>query len=45
MGKNPDRKDLAGRRFELAIVIISLLTALIELVSKVVNYARPIRKF
>ena len=45
MDKNPDRKDLTDRRFELAIVIISLLTALIELVSKVVNYARPIRKF
>lgn len=45
METNPDRKDLTDRRFKLALVVIPFVTALINLISKVVNYARPIRKF
>lgn len=43
MDENP-RTGLADRKIELLVVGISLLTAIIELLSKVVNYARPIRK-
>lgn len=45
MEKNPERKDLTDRWFKMALVVIPLVTALINLVSKVVNYARPIPKF
>ena len=45
MDENPKRTDLADRWFALLLVGIPLLTAIIEMVSKVVNYDRPIRKF
>jgi len=45
MDSNPKRTGLAGRWIELLMVGIPLLTAIIELVSKVVNYACPVRKF
>jgi hypothetical protein len=38
--KNDPRIDLADRLYELTLVVIPLLTAIIELISKVVNYAR-----
>lgn len=45
MDQKPKRTDLADRRFELLLVGIPLVTAIIELVSKVVNYGHPIPKF
>lgn len=45
MDENPKRIGLADRWFKLALVSIPLLTAIINLVSKVVNYDRPIREF
>jgi hypothetical protein len=40
--KDHTRTDLADRKIELLVLGISLLTAIIELLSKVVNYARRV---
>jgi hypothetical protein len=40
--KNDPRIDLADRTYELMLLLLPLLTAIIELISKVVNYAGPI---
>lgn len=45
MDENPKRTGLADRWIELLLVGIPLLTAIIEMVSKVVNYDRTVRKF
>ncbi len=42
MDQKPARTDLADRKIELLMVGIPLLTAIIELISKVVNYASSI---
>lgn len=43
-----DKKDprigLADKAYKLALVVIPLLTEIIHLISKAVNYARPIPK-
>lgn len=44
MENDPKRTDLADRWFKLLLVGVPLLTAIINLVSKVVNYARPVRE-
>jgi hypothetical protein len=38
---NDPRIDLADRKIELFVAGMSLLAAIIELISKVVNYASP----
>jgi hypothetical protein len=44
MDKNP-RTDLAEKAYQLLLVGVPLITAIIELISKVVNYnGRPISK-
>jgi hypothetical protein len=42
--KNDPRTGLADRAYALLMVGIPLLTAIIELISKVVNYASPTPK-
>ncbi len=44
MEKKPAQTDLADRTMSLLLVGIPLLTAIIELISKVVNYGRPVRE-
>jgi hypothetical protein len=44
MENKPAQNGLADKKMELLLVGIPLLTAIIELISKVVNYARPLRK-
>lgn len=42
--ENRSRTGLAEKVYKLALVGIPLLTAIINLISKVVNYVDPIRK-
>jgi hypothetical protein len=42
MRKKQSRTDLADRKMELLLVGIPLVTAIIELISKVVNYGSRI---
>jgi hypothetical protein len=44
MDENSKRTGLADRWYKLLLVGIPLLTAIINLVSKAVNYDRPIRE-
>jgi hypothetical protein len=43
--KSHTRTGLAEKVFKLALVVIPLLTEIIHLISKVVNYAGPVPKF
>ena len=40
--KRHTRTDLAVRAYKLLLVVIPLVTAIINLISKVVNYARRV---
>jgi hypothetical protein len=42
--KDQTRTGLAEKAYKLALVGIPLLTAIINLISKAVNYARPVSK-
>ena len=42
--KNDPRIDLAEKAYKLLLVGIPLVTAIINLISKVVNYAGPVSK-